>query len=436
MKRVHLPTALRWASRLTGLMFSVCLWSAAPACGGVYYSGEKVAELPSQWRGFLLDQRQLRSVAIKSPESPLRTNYLAEAAKLAAKSSPSADELADLGALYLRLGETEKAVTLLRSAQRSFPNHFRLAANLGTAWQLEGDLEQAASCLEEAVRLAPGKNLQAETYHLKLVRGRLGQRLGLDDLFGIRFVTDDGDYEPGRLAATEKKKLPTKAVAVTQQLALWLPADGRLLWQLAELANAHGDIANAAAMMDGCVTQFGLGDPELRRHRQVLRAAADKLPKIALALHETKHTGSLAFRSKRPLLSQQVEMPLAPISATSVNVVPWELFGETTRDKRFRPTFPKYLQELAGHHVTLNGFMQPLRPDGDMSAFLFIEYPVGCWYCEMPEATGIIHVELAPGSKTTFQRGLVRVTGRLTLNQGDPEDFLFGIRDARVAGVD
>ena len=74
------------------------------------------------------------------------------------------------------------------SAQRSHPNHFHIAANLGTAWQLKGDLEQAASCLEEAVRLAPGNNLQAETYHLKLVRGRLKKASGLDDLFGVRFV--------------------------------------------------------------------------------------------------------------------------------------------------------------------------------------------------------------------------------------------------------
>ena len=29
-------------------------------------------------------------------------------------------------------------------------------ANLGTAWQVQGDLREAAACLEQAVRLAPG----------------------------------------------------------------------------------------------------------------------------------------------------------------------------------------------------------------------------------------------------------------------------------------
>ena len=29
-----------------------------------------------------------------------------------------------------------------------------------------------------------------------------------------------------------------------------------MLWQLGELANAHGDVATAAAILEGCVTEF------------------------------------------------------------------------------------------------------------------------------------------------------------------------------------
>jgi hypothetical protein len=422
---------------------AVCLWCSSPARAGLYYSGETYAELPAQWRGFLLDQRTLRNLAIKgtsqNPESPARTRYLEEAARLENKRSLTADDTADLGAIYVRLGEAGKAVTHLRPAQRAHPNHFQIAANLGTAWQMIGDLREAVSCLEQSVRLAPGKHLLAEEYHLKLVRARLHKTPGLDDLFGIRFVNDKGDYEPGKLAAAEHKKLPSKAVAVVQQLALWLPGDPVLLWQLAELANAHGDVKNAAAIMDGCVTQFGLDFPDLRRHRRLVRAAADLLPKAPLSgngPHEEKHGGTLAFRSRRPLISRLDAAPLPPISETGVNVVPWALFAETTVDAKFRPTFPKYLRELAGKQVSLNGFMQPLRDDPDMAAFMFIEYPVGCWYCEMPETTGIVFVELPAGKTTTFQRGLARVVGRLALNSSDPEDFLYAIRDARIAGVD
>src|SRR5712692_813633 len=123
---------------------------APSAHAGLYYSGEQMAELPSQWRGFLLDQRTLRTIAITPseavPASPARVHYQEEASKLekaARERKLTADELADLGALYVRLGEPAKAVELLREAQRVHPKHFHIVANLGTAWQLKGDLGQA-----------------------------------------------------------------------------------------------------------------------------------------------------------------------------------------------------------------------------------------------------------------------------------------------------
>lgn len=432
---------------LTILTVACSICAPSSARGGLYYSGETLAELPAQWRGFLLDQRTLRNIAVKgtakSPESLARTQYLAEAAKLekaAALRKRSADESADLGAIYIRLGEINKAVDVLRNAQREHPNHFHIAANLGTAWQLRGDLPQAIVHLEQAVRLAPGKHLLAEEYHLKLVRLRQRQKgsVELENLFGIRFVNDKGDYEPGKLWDLERKKLPVKALAVAQKLALWLPDDPLLLWQLAELANAHGDVQNAAAMFDGCVVQFGLDNRDLRRHRQVVREAADELAKLAgKAAHETKHTGSIAFRSKRPLISRLDSAPLPPISATEVNAVPWEVFAETSLSPgKFSPRFSKYLQELDGKEIVLTGFMQPLRDANEMASFLFLESPVGCWYCEMPESTGIIHVEMPEGKAAGYQRNVVRVAGRLALNHSDPEDFLYTLRDARVSGVD
>src|SRR5262249_35158223 len=127
---------------------------------------------------------------------------------------------------------------------------------------------------------------------------------------------------------------------------------------------------------------------------------------------------------------------LPPISATGVNDLPWPLIQETTVDKRFRPTFPKYLKDLDGKQVRLVGFMQPLRAESDLNAFLFIEYPVGCWFCEMPETTGIVLIEMEEGQTINYQRGLLRVIGQLKLNPSDPEDFLYTIRKARIAAAD
>lgn len=430
--------------RITVLLSLTILLALAPAApAGLYYSGEPVAELPSQWRGFLIDQRLLRKLAVvpmgNAPEHPLREAYRNAAVKLEAAGQQrplTADEEADLGALLVRLGRAGDAVERLRTAQRAHPDGFRVAANLGTAWQVRGDLDQAAVALAQAVRLAPPKLRRAEELQLKLVR--LRQRspgaAGLDDLFGVRYPG-----EPGQLPEEERKKLPEDAAALVQRLALWMPADGRLLWQLGELANAAGDVKTAAAILDGCVTELGMSDPELRRHRQAYRTAADAQSQAAggpKPMHEGHVPAGFRPRSPRPLVHRFDAKALPPVRADGVNVLPWEVLAETVLDNRARPTFADYLKQLDGKRVALTGFMQPIGEELEVSSFLLIEYPVGCWFCETPETTGIVFVELPRDKSMTLRRSLVKIEGVLKLNDKDPEEFLYTITGAKVGEAD
>ena len=421
--------------RHSSLTLLVLLAATGSANAGLYCSGEKYAELPAQWRGFLLDQRVLRQIAVPASDaisaSPQRLQYERDAKRLETRGS-TADDAADLGALYVRLGKFDEAVEVLRRAQREHPNHFAIAANLATAWQRKGELRAADAAIREAVRLAPGKYLAAETLHAKLIEARLKSgTVDLDDLFGVHYVGPSGKFEPGKIAGAEKKKLPAKAVALVQQLALWLPSDGPLLRQLAELANAYGDVPSAAAMMEGCVVQYGMSDPETRLRRRMLKDLAAQAVK-----HEVGHEGTLAFRSRRALISSVDALDLPPISAKGINAIPWELLTATVHTGKFPPQFPKYLTELKGHTVSLAGFLQPLGEETDLSSFLLIQYPVGCWYCEMPELTAMIRVDLPAGETTTARKGLLRVTGVLSVNDTDPEGFLYSLRDAKLAPVD
>ena len=75
------------------------LLAPAAARAGLHYSGEKFADGPSRWAGFLLDHRLLRDAAVERPAglppSPLRAEYQTAAGKLGqlAKTRPlSADE--------------------------------------------------------------------------------------------------------------------------------------------------------------------------------------------------------------------------------------------------------------------------------------------------------------------------------------------------------
>ncbi len=405
------------------------------ACAGLYYSGEDIAELPSQWRGLVIDQRVLRNIAAKpmgaNPANPARKRYEAEAVKLVKKGNISADESADLGAIYIRLGEVGKAIDVLQPAQRANPEHFRLNANLGTAWQLNGDLDQAAAYLQQSLRLAPDKYKKAEELHLKLVRGRSRAPRDadkLDDLFGVR-------YTAGPLNADQRKALPADAPALVQQLALWLPADGRLLWQMGELAAVTGDVSAGAAMLDGCVTEFGMRSADLRKHRQLLRNAADALASSNAPAHDA-NAFPLKPRSSRPLVHKSDLAELPPIDPKGVNVLPWTVVTETVVGRKFHPSYPKYLTELDGKQVQLTGYMQPLGEEQQGGEFLLIEYPVGCWYCEMPDVTAIVLVDLPEGKTRETTRSRLRITGRLHLNATDPENFLYIIKDAKTVQLE
>lgn len=97
-----------------------------------------------------------------------------------------------------------------------------------------------------------------DTYYLKLLRLRWRERMSKkeskatvqlpDALFDdkkdppspVRFVGEGGEFEPGKLAAAERAKLPKEALAIVQQLIVWMPDDLRLYWLLGEMYNAQG----------------------------------------------------------------------------------------------------------------------------------------------------------------------------------------------------
>src|SRR5262249_48936012 len=82
-------------------------------------------ELPSQWRGFLLDQRALRNIALKPTgrlrSTPERNRYeaaLAQLVKTAGGRPPTAEGIAAPGAVYLGPGGNGQSPANFTPAQR------------------------------------------------------------------------------------------------------------------------------------------------------------------------------------------------------------------------------------------------------------------------------------------------------------------------------
>jgi hypothetical protein len=151
--------------------------------------------------------------------------------------------------------------------------------------------------------------------------------------------------------------------------------------------------------------------------------------------HE-RHGSTFAARSKRPLQNRIDQQPLPPIRRDAINELSWPVISDTLLDRLSKPTFAKHLHDLDGLQVGLAGFMQPLGDEPEMATFILVEFPVGCWFCEMPDMTGIVMVALRDGKTTPHTRALMKIEGTLQLNPSDPERFLYTISNAQVKEIE
>lgn len=217
-------------------------------------------------------------------------------ARLQTKQSP-ADRAADL----IRLGQLDDALNLLEPRTRDRAPDFRVLANLAHAFALRGDwadaiLKHHAAWLDsEFPAELPGTSpaqrkwlmrVEKDFYPkwLKAHRDQAAGKTPLDaedvfPLFDVRFVNDAGQYEPGKLAAAEKAKLPPDAIAIVQQLLLWAPTDTPLVWLLAELYAADGRVREADVLFDDLVRNRQFSNRKLlMAHRDAVRRAVAALP--------------------------------------------------------------------------------------------------------------------------------------------------------------
>jgi hypothetical protein len=196
------------------------------------------------------------------------------------------EDLLQSSAVLIRRHKGKEAEQLLRSvllARNPESENILLQSNFATALHRGGDPRSAYQTIRELLRDAWKENgwellpeprrkfledlgWDKEIYELyrvyesayrDLLRLRLKEGTGKkgaqgpiqlpDALFDdgkdpptpVKFLNESGQFEAGRIAPAERAKLPPRALAIVQQLVVWLPEDRRLYWLLGELYNAQ-----------------------------------------------------------------------------------------------------------------------------------------------------------------------------------------------------
>jgi tetratricopeptide (TPR) repeat protein len=74
------------------------------------------------------------------------------------------------------LGRSKEAVELLQALEKVQPGKYFIAANLGTAYELTGNYEEAARWIAEGIRRNPKSHEGTEWLHLKVLEAKMAQQ--------------------------------------------------------------------------------------------------------------------------------------------------------------------------------------------------------------------------------------------------------------------
>lgn len=95
---------------------------------------------------------------------------------LSKKESIHYEDLSDVAIHLARLGKYKKALELLIPLNKKYPNHYKIVANLGTLYELNGNIEQAYFYIKEGIRLNPESHAGSEWVHLAILQAKKQMR--------------------------------------------------------------------------------------------------------------------------------------------------------------------------------------------------------------------------------------------------------------------
>lgn len=139
--------------------------SKSRACGNYYYALDKegrLVPLGYSWKypfnkNFNLE---LNVTKLKKLEAKLKKekNYML---------------LSDYALCLMKLGKSEEALELLKELYKHYPNEYKIAANLGTAYELNGQVDSALKYIKRDLQLNPHDHEGSEWIHVKILETKL-----------------------------------------------------------------------------------------------------------------------------------------------------------------------------------------------------------------------------------------------------------------------
>lgn len=94
--------------------------------------------------------------------------------------SPNADTdfkiQSDIALYHMKLGDVTKALSILKPLYEAHPEEYSIVANLGTAYELNGELNKALKFIQEGLALNPKSHFGSEWIHVKILEAKIKEK--------------------------------------------------------------------------------------------------------------------------------------------------------------------------------------------------------------------------------------------------------------------
>lgn len=136
------------------------------------------------------------------------------------KATKDLDYLSDKGLLFILLKQYKKAIDLYLEIEKIEPNRYSTASNIGTAYELIGQNENALSWINKAIKINPAAHNNSEWIHANILQAKIQGDSLINSSFLIKtkFTWRDDENSDEPETKLSKVELQNLADALYYQL--------------------------------------------------------------------------------------------------------------------------------------------------------------------------------------------------------------------------
>jgi tetratricopeptide (TPR) repeat protein len=179
--------------------------------------------------------------------------------------------LSNLAVVDLKLGNTSKALKTLELLYQEHPREYNITGNLGTAYELSGNIEKAIELMEKAIELNPHSHYGSEWIHLKILKEKARPSPQYKNVMQLENDNFARWLVAGSPSKDKLKELKKQLFFQLKERISFVPAPdpavGQLLADLADIEQKVGDKDVAKQYYDKALEYDPSLAPVIKNHQ-------------------------------------------------------------------------------------------------------------------------------------------------------------------------